>query len=110
MTYPKHWPKPNRDCECGECDWTGQESGIAVDLFEAPDLFERLTVGHPLPAGESPECGAWAYVVTPYSQCQDAAPELLEALKELLEQLQGVDIPGLCLGLAGRVVAKARGE
>ncbi len=113
MTYPEHWPKPDRDCACGDCDWTGQESAIDVSVFEASDLHERLDPGHPLPAGECPECGSWAYVVTPYSQCQDAALGLLAALERIMAEWDASDgrvVTCLTTDDARAAIAKARGK
>ena len=45
---------------CGNCDWTGTED----DCNEIEYFSERVTPGETMPAGECPECGALAHLVT----------------------------------------------
>jgi hypothetical protein len=47
--------------KCDNCDWTG----VACDLESISDYQERVTPGETTPAGECPDCGCLAYVVTP---------------------------------------------
>lgn len=46
---------------CDNCDWTGPESQVRP-LEDLPKLGERLTPGSQVPAGECPECEAFAYL------------------------------------------------
>jgi len=57
------WP-----CVCGDCGDEHTFGDIEVPWWEAKDLANRLNMGHPVPAGECPKCGAWSYArmdVTP---------------------------------------------
>lgn len=46
--------------KCDNCDWTG----TGAQLHEVADIQERLDPGGEVPAGQCPECGALAYIVT----------------------------------------------
>jgi len=89
----KHYGS-NRPCECSNCDWKGTENQFTVvttaenegDL--APDLWERLSAGDPLPVGECPECDCLAYVITERNIAEEAAEDLLNALSETLESVK----------------------
>lgn len=50
--------------ECGNCGWTGH----GIDLDEMDDFEMRVEAGEPTPAGDCPECGAFAHVVKPEPQ------------------------------------------
>lgn len=61
-----------RKVECGNCDWTGDDSmdelgnqtaGGLIPLCDVEDFTERIDPGSEVPAGECPECGALAYLV-----------------------------------------------
>jgi len=47
---------------CDNCEWVGPEDKTKP-WFESDRYVERLDVGGEVPAGECPECGAWAYRV-----------------------------------------------
>lgn len=49
----------DRDCKCGNCDWTGPESA----LQPIQHLSERVSAGETMPAGECPKCGALAHLI-----------------------------------------------
>jgi hypothetical protein len=53
----------DKPCECANCAWSGYESGLGKSLFEIHHLASRLSPGEETPAGECPECGAFAYLV-----------------------------------------------
>ena len=44
---------------CGSCDWKGAENQLKSYIA---DIFDRLDVGGEVPAGDCPECGAFAYI------------------------------------------------
>lgn len=72
--------------KCDNCDWTGSEAELAVDLASTPDLHERLDPGSTVPAGECPKCGCFAYhTPAPVARPQTAeAAELAAACREML--------------------------
>lgn len=43
--------------KCDNCNWTG----TADQTRPARDLWKRMDAGGPVPAGECPECGCFAY-------------------------------------------------
>lgn len=47
--------------KCDNCSW----SGTADQTGPARDLWKRMDPGGPVPAGECPECGCFAYTTTP---------------------------------------------
>lgn len=51
----------NPRCRCDNCGWTGRMSQVE----EMRDFWSRIDVGGVMPAGECPECGAFAYVMQP---------------------------------------------
>jgi len=53
--------RPVGAVHCDNCTWTGSID----DVVYPQDLFERLTPGAEVPAGECPKCGALAYLVKP---------------------------------------------
>lgn len=52
----------SRVVECNDCTWSGLELDLLVTLDEVPNLFERISPGETVPAGECPSCGALAAV------------------------------------------------
>lgn len=52
--------QPGVYCRCGDCGDVHPMSAVKP-WHECDGLAERLNVGHPLPAGECPACGAWSY-------------------------------------------------
>lgn len=52
--------QPGVYCRCGDCGDVHPLSAVKP-WHECDGLAERLNVGHPLPAGECPACGAWSY-------------------------------------------------
>ncbi len=48
-------------CHCGNCDWVG-----TVDQAEpCRDFWSRVEPGDTVPAGDCPECGAFAFIGSP---------------------------------------------
>lgn len=83
----------SRRCTCGNCDWSGTEKDIEVPAtFEldrdqyANDLHDRLSAGAEVPVGDCPECGALAYLDTPYTRARDQAERMYELLKLVVKQ------------------------
>ena len=72
-------PTGTTRCYCDNCDWTGTQD----DVSESGPLFIgiRLDPGSEVPAGDCPDCGAFAYVVTPETTQRRAAPDLVRALR-----------------------------
>ena len=89
----KHYGS-NRPCNCSNCYWSGTEGDLTVvttaenDGDLAPDLWERLSAGDPLPVGECPECDCLAYVITERNTAEDAAEDLIAALLETLDAVK----------------------
>lgn len=46
--------------QCDNCDWSGRLDQLGI----IKDAHERLDPGSEMPAGECPECGALAYLIT----------------------------------------------
>lgn len=76
-------------CECEDCGWRGD-----TDNLDVPNrLFERLTEGDTMFAGDCPECGAtcWSAWQTNQSQKEHdqrkAATLMLAALQHLAAQI-----------------------
>ena len=69
-------------CKCGSCGWRG----MASDVLEIEEC--NLTPGDPSPVGRCPsaeECGSLVYLDREQDRARDTAPELLDALKRVLE-------------------------
>lgn len=50
--------------QCGNCDWIGDHDAEGFTPFvECCDLYERLSPGAEVPAGDCPECRAFCYLV-----------------------------------------------
>jgi hypothetical protein len=49
-------------CERNDCDWEGPSKELRCQLWDIPDLFERIAPGETVPAGECPVCGVLASV------------------------------------------------
>lgn len=74
-------PPKDREVECGCCNWKGLESEMHKPLEECSALWERLTPGHEVPAGECAECFSFCY----YADIQIAyrrKPNILEWIAE----------------------------
>lgn len=80
--------KTETQCRCGNCGWTGPESGLRCGLTEIEDFWSRVSPGDVVPDGECPECGGLA---VPFDEANArliaAAPELLAALQAALASL-----------------------
>jgi hypothetical protein len=63
------------EVSCDNCSWSGMRS----ELRDPPEncLWERLDAGSEVPAGECPECGAFAYLV----RDEDRAKAVDEAMR-----------------------------
>lgn len=68
----------NRPVYCDNCNWTGTEETLGRTLFDCEHLWERLSPGSEVPAGECPKCHSFAYLKT---KPQNRLPRLYEELK-----------------------------
>lgn len=73
-------------CACANCDWKGPDT----DAEEIRDFWSRVEVGGEVPAGDCPECGAFAYL---------DRPDLASGARDLVRLLD--DVEGLERRLAG---------
>lgn len=48
---------------CSDCDWLGTFGQIERTVYQIHHLYERVSPGEIMPAGECPECEALCYVV-----------------------------------------------
>lgn len=66
--------------ECDDCGWTANiaDDDETFGLHTVHHLYERLTPGGVVPAGECPSCGSFAYIQPGLSP--DEARQLLEQL------------------------------
>ena len=91
---------------CGNCGWTGKGS----DLHEMDDFESRVDASDgALPAGDCPECGAFAYVDEPVPESQPE-PNLdpVTVLKFVAEEMNSAAEKGRWLGdLVRAAIAKA---
>ena len=67
-------------CRCANCDWHGPES----ELKELQDVFERVSPGDVMPAGECPECGASAFVENEHDRMVTLAHDMHTTIVGLL--------------------------
>lgn len=58
ISISRHVEDQNAPCKCDNCDWRGPVSALG-DIHDAE---ERLYPGETVPAGECPECGAFAHL------------------------------------------------
>jgi len=107
-----------RPVTCDNCEWTG----LANDLLPISNFDQRVPPGELVPAGECPECGCLAHIVT----AVNCHADLLAALEEIasftydrelidgqefdMESDDAVETLGHCIEQARAAVAKARGE
>ena len=71
---------------CPNCDWKGATS----KLDDAQDLLQRLEPGDIVPDGQCPDCGA---LVCESNPLVAAAPDLLAALRGMLDKFQYDTLP-----------------
>ena len=48
-------------CRCQNCEWTGPQTDLANPFAWMADLDQRVSANEITPAGECPECGAFAH-------------------------------------------------
>ncbi len=68
-------------CSCPNCDWSGDTSELDPVGIE---VFQRIEPGDTFPNGECPECEALVSIAEPL---RDAAPDMLAALEQCLEDI-----------------------
>lgn len=67
----------NAEAFCNNCGL----AFAAENALPIKDIEQRLDPGSTVPAGECPHCGALAYIQTPWTRLEDAAPDMLAALE-----------------------------
>lgn len=77
---------------CENCGWAGDIGSLGRDLWETPDLNERLSPGETVPAGECPKCGTLAHLTEDIQDepAPDVATELRairNAQRQIIEDL-----------------------
>lgn len=90
---------------CG-CEWS--DTGTTDTMLTCDDAI--LTAGDASPAGRCPECLGLVYLDRPEDRARDAAPAMLEALRDLVEWAErtgGWEAP--CWDRARDAIAKAGG-
>lgn len=107
-------------CRCDCCDWFGPMQDLRAQLEEVEYPLERLEPGSIVPAGECPECGAFAYIDDGEQRLRDASMGLLCSLQSCAEMLEEMlrtaasndqaDAIGLVLSDARAAIAKATGK
>ena len=71
---------------CQNCDWKGTEAKTkAMDMLT---IFERVSPGEIMPAGDCPECGACAHLDEALAKHRAPAPDV-PAIRVALEEAQG---------------------
>lgn len=91
---------PKTPCACDNCDWKGD----IEDLREPPalHLWERLEPGSTVPAGECPDCGAFAYLECPPVSIRET---LIRIESELSAAFMASGVPGDLLAHIAPVAA-----
>lgn len=85
-------PKPKRTVNCitgtpTECDNCGAIRSQHALVWPIPDVCERVLPGGTMPAGECPDCGALAYLLTdsPYPE-----PDTADARGKRIAEVLGL--------------------
>ncbi len=73
--------------ECDNCDWSGTEDELGRQLFEMPDLLDRINPGCPVPSGDCPECQGCCYPLDKAELERRVFPDLLAALRGIMPHL-----------------------
>lgn len=71
--------------ECDNCDWSGTEDELGRQLFEMPDLLDRIDPGCPVPSGDCPECQGCCYPLDKAELERRAFPKLVTHLQCALD-------------------------
>ena len=72
------------EVRCGNCQWQGDEEAVERTLVQVHHLGERLDPGDEVPAGECPECGAFAYLIHAHDRRRTDKPKRKEQQLPLL--------------------------
>lgn len=90
---------------CENCDF---ETDDEHDLDQITGgLFERVSAGEIYPAGQCPECGALCHICSKQVRLLDAAPEMIEVLRDILDS-KGCSPCGAYTYVDSRKIAHAR--
>jgi len=48
--------------KCFSCDWSGYEDDLEIKMSNIPYLWNRISPGQEVPAGECGQCGGLCYL------------------------------------------------